>query len=928
MQGDDFKIQNFLKLGGAVTALCALLSGCLTQDQPPKLGPTNANTESSTNSGDSVHATGANTYTNAKSTKVIFNKKSFFTNFSPNSFGCPGDAQYYYSPETDRIVPSKPSWLKNISVDITNTNAINGPSRATGCGVYGGGAPPAANCATFDDLQPLDGLVSRSVLIGGIGCSSPGTNCTSTSTLSDIWHLQITDQATTTTWAPQAAIMPIISGTIPGTAWSGGDFDTLHDQFYVFGGAYDGGGTYTFTNKVVASYFNSDGTLSTANAPQTLAAGTPVYYGSWTSAAFVAGLANPIARVGATFTYSPRRDPTFKSWCPRGDGNCFSNTQAANAAVVNNENHDYFLMLGGMTTANTLSSEVYMYKPHGFSADVGTNSPSQGDWNLLSNDLLGGVRGSIMKIIDISTQISTGVGKFQGTTVNGTMPIGTTFSGLLPRAFHRSVYDPTMNRFYIYGGIKTSAGVNVTTVTPDLSSELWVYDPPALGRKPTSICSMTTSPEGNTLPTTVLSTRTRLGPNLNYSTNASVFPPGGCLQRISLQQSTPEARFEHAMAFDSDQKAVVVFGGCKQASTIATSGAALGGDPTSSCTSSSVLLNDVWMYVAPVVTEIATQSLISGLPNIFGTDFWLDHFFLHSNNSADNGYVTEPTTADVMGGWIHVTPSGGPTKRVSASMVYDRGHHKFYLFGGTGCVDTSCVTIKPLNDLWEYTPPALSSCDPISGSCATQGVWQKLQNNSETSITQPTIRKGAMLAYSQPMYSHADDFYTVTDTQCIGQGPIATFDSSISKQLVGAVYVDIDRTQFTSKEKLLINIRLLPFDKYTKQPGFYDNGTLNVRTDDTDGGSDNDQAVIRVQLLSSSLSFGDQIMSLIQPRFHEFLSGTPVIGESFVYVSGPSGQVTEKQVFVPLGLDPRINLIKIERVQGTVKFYEMSVYKY
>ncbi len=438
---------------------------------------------------------------------------------------------------------------------------------------------------------------------------------------------------------------------------------------------------------------------------------------------------------------------------------------------------------------------------------------------------------------------------------------------------------------------------------------------------------------------------TNLGVNQNYLTQKFVFPPGGCLQRIDYNSSTlPSGRFEHAQAMDTDQAAMLVYGGCRAPSTfpavIQTSGATTG-DPTTNCNSSNSLLNDTWMYLPPTTVEVAhkDQTVISTnhpysatdlirLPNIFGTDFWLDKLALFDDSSFKT-QKTSPRPDEVLGKWIQLSPSTVPTRRVSASIYFDRNKHKFYLFGGQGCIDAACSSVTTLNDLWEFTPPSLASeCDRESGACTNQGSWRQVQANNTSPVDMPRARKGALLAFGQPQFSYGDQYYTVTDSPCIGQGPILTGDSSVSKQLVGAIYVDIDRSEFGTSENLLINLRMLPFDTNTKLPGWFNSGTPFTRNDDRDQASGQDQAVIRVQLLNSFAKTAAEIESLPQPRFHNFIAGTPILGEQFVYVSGGSGQITEKQVFVPLTSNESIDLIKIERVQGSVKFYELTVSKF
>jgi hypothetical protein len=549
------------------------------------------------------------------------------------------------------------------------------------------------------------------------------------------------------------------------------------------------------------------------------------------------------------------------------------------------------------------------------------------------------------------------------TFVGGTRPQGDVFSGWVGRGYHRTAYDPGSNRFFIFGGLQnrlSSGGSprSAFTTTPDLATnDIWIYEPPAVGRRPTSTCftenmpdSVTAIPPSTAGAASVLGGATRsLGVHRNYFGAKHVFPPGGCLQRIHAPKLAPPPRFEHAMAFDRDGKMLLVFGGCNVPSTIPDSGAARAGDPIAGCVGSGSLYNDTWLYLPPITSEIFPKDFSSTavpgpfntntlLGNVFGTDFWLDrapYFVGAANNPIDPPLVVPPPDA-VLGTWIKLSPSLKPEPRAAAAFIYDRAHRKFYLQGGWGCTDGNCSTgAKALSDFWEFTPPDPAFCNRQLGICTTpegttlHGSWTKLRPDLDaTADAQPTQRYGATMVYTQPMYSQGDEFYTVTDSSCFGQGPIASADASISKQLVGAIYVDIDRSLLPDTTNLVINLRFLAYDKKTKLPGLFDGNTPNMTIDDVDEGSVNDIALIRVQLLSNPLKFADQIQASVQPRFHEFISGTPVIGDTAFYVSGPTGQFTEKQIHIPLTLDKQINLIKIERVQGSVKFFEMIVSKF
>lgn len=990
-------------LGALLAAYAALAGGCLSDGQTSP-GSSSSSTAGTSLGGTTLSGTAASTttpvanYQAALSVKVIFNKTGFYTNSEPNFAGCAGDARAWYDPQTDRQVPTPPLWLRNIGVDITNSNALNGPSITTSCGLTGQGSAPAANCANFDDLQPLNGLQSRSVLVGGYGCLNGIAGCTPTTILNDSWSLVIPDLNTGSTWTQQSTTLPTLNvNNAAGFVWSGGDFDSLHDEFFIFGGAVPGNSATNpstegvFSNSVVQFSFNSDMTISSNPAPTVLPATTRHFYAGWAkSGAFDTAL-NPYfpppPMTGTTFTYAVRREPSMKSLCHNGDaglagflstggatGNCTAASQPfgvagiGDAAVSTNEDSDYLLLVGGMPHGAPISSQIYIYKPHGYSDDVGkgqldTVVPAGGDWNLVSNatNAPGVLSQKVMSVVDLGPSPVTDVATtpYQGTLPGGARANGDTFNGWVGRAYHRTSYDPGMNRFYIYGGLESSGAESgspqlATAEVPDVAtSDVWIYDPPAIGRRPTSVCFTPETPDATSLPVSAstgpMGASLNLGASQNYVASKYVFPPGGCLQRIKLDGAMPPERFEHGQAFDPDLKRLYVFGGCNSPALVFDSNTAHAGDPTLGCNTGAALMNDLWMYVPPTITEIvpktyATSTLgpFSSNPlqtffNIFGTDFWLDHqpLFIAAGDPTSGTLSTPPPSA-VLGGWVKLTPPASPFPRVSASMSFDRSHHKIYLQGGWGCSDPNCAAApQALNDLWEYVPPLATDCafstiDGVlqcgDGSGSGQGTWTQIQPILDASNSaQPTERYGALMSFANTQFTGGDEFYTVTDNACEFEGPISSADASVNKQYVGAIYVDIDRTQIPANSNLLISLRYLPYDNTTRLPGYTTNGVTGVLADETDVAGSTDQAMVRVQLLNDTLQSAQAIESSTQPRYHEFVAGTPVIGDTFMYVAAPTGQVSERQIYVPLEIDPTINLIKIERIQGSMKFYELTV---
>lgn len=954
------------------------------------------------------------TYRDSYSVKVIFNKKHFYSNTSPSPLGCGGDARHYFSPLSDRQVPVRPDWLKNIAVELTNSNAANGPSRATGCSLSGLSAPPAANCAAFDDLQPLSGSASRSVLVGGFGCRGNGSDGCATSDAelkltNDIWNLVVPDLSTNASWQQQSSALARPTASTPttqiepGLMWHSGGYDELHDQFYTFGGVHYTANTLAptaITNDVHKMTFTTDGNILLNPGPSSLNMSSETtrraFYAGWAKPSYdavMSGFFPPPAMTGPNFTFGLRRDPSHKSFCRNqddmntsflnptdsSDHRCESSrisTGATTTTVVTNEHSDYFLLTGGMRVDGYFSDRFYMYKPHAYSNDIPSGDgsassplPTNGDWTLLSNVTgIATASTKVMSIVDIGTNAGTDVSSqpYAITAVAGTRVHGDTFDGWVGRAHHRTVYDPGMNRFYIYGGLvnNVTGGVTspATTVAPDVAtSDVWIYDPPALGRRPTSTCYSNEMPElptdGSTTTLPVYNSAAAVGSrpmgatknldvNRHYATSKFVFPPGGCLQRIKLDGAMPPVRFEHGMVFDRDAKALFIFGGCNKGGLISTNANKDTGNPLKSCTAAS-LLNDTWMYVPPSVTEIMPQTFRTAtagpynastlLGNVFGTNFWLDHLPLFSSvGDPQSGELASPADYQALGRWIRLSPATKPTPRAGAQMVFDRAKHRIYLMGGFGCTDANCSTSpKPLNDLWEYLPPSVEKdCDLSTGKCGNgtttgQGLWTRIREHKEASNSDsPTPRFGGVMAHANSVFANGDEYYTVTDRSCSYQGPISTNDTMINKQYVGAIYVDIDRSRFSANENLLVNLRFLPYDKDTRLPGYFNNNTQNIAIDDTDKAGKADTAVIRVQLMSNPLRFADQIQASVQPRYHEFISGTQTQGDTFVYVAGPSGQVTERQIHVPLSIDPTINMIKIERVQGSIKFYEMTVTKF
>jgi len=176
--------------------------------------------------------------------KVTFHYSDFYSLTSPNDSGCAGDAKNY----TDAILGSafqtslldatttiRPSFIKNISVDITDSNTNVSSNLAQHCS-YGSGpnAPTASNCATFDygaDEGITSSLSGSVVIIGGmnntqlnsavpeVSCSSISAGATNSCPVS-AYALAVDALSSNAATNPPNSLVPgIISASGPISTW-------------------------------------------------------------------------------------------------------------------------------------------------------------------------------------------------------------------------------------------------------------------------------------------------------------------------------------------------------------------------------------------------------------------------------------------------------------------------------------------------------------------------------------------------------------------------------------------------------------------------------------------------------------------------------------------------------------------------------------
>lgn len=158
-------------------------------------------------------------------------------------------------------------------------------------------------------------------------------------------------------------------------------------------------------------------------------------------------------------------------------------------------------------------------------------------------------------------------------------------------------------------------------------------------------------------------------------------------------------------------------------------------------------------------------------------------------------------------------------------------------------------------------------------------------------------------------------YYSTFDDACLGAGPIVSTDPTITKQYVGGIFMDIDRSQLSAKENLLLHLTFLPLGHLTLVPDI-SGSTTSLLT-----GNPAHSAVIKVHLSRSGQS-GDTLRQVFQPRSLSYADTTsyPLIADSMLTIPPPYGQIREEQIYIPLSIDPAIDRIRIQRVSGSMIF--------
>ena len=291
--------------------------------------------------------------------------------------------------------------------------------------------------------------------------------------------------------------------------------------------------------------------------------------------------------------------------------------------------------------------------------------------------------------------------------------------------------------------------------------------------------------------------------------------------------------------------------------------------------------------------------------------------------------AVEGTFDQYHGIWNTVSSCSGstiPAPRYGHSMGYDAFKQSLVISGGFDITGTALV-YQGMPEVWtgyRVDQPLPNGNTALNIPSITQGnfpcyFWNQIttfgNSTSTVALTAPTTGISHASSVYIPTSGYNTGFYTTSDENCVGSGPVSTTDSSISKLLVGGVYLDIDRSQLGATENLLLNVTLLPLGPQNENP---DHSEMTSA----------ESAVFKVHLVSTGQS-ATALMQQLQPRNLAYANTDrfPEIVQSLSILSPPTGQVRQEQIVIPLAANPTIDRIRIERYSGSAILINASLFR-
>jgi hypothetical protein len=729
------------------TQMAILISSLLVASCAANPGGTGNGSSAAVDAQNALEATLTNVH-------VSFLYSDYYSLNSPNLSKCAGDAKNYYDAiastsgaptvlQTNVINTAetiKPSFIKDISVDVTDANSNVPSNNAFSCS-YGVGtsAPPATNCATFDygaDNGISSDFAGSIFLVGGIATPSgqdltascsPANSFSTDTCLTSIYAFNLNSfPASSATANPVNPLVPgLTSATQPISSWanlnssssyagplgiSGASvaFDKGTNEIAIFGGStiqasVNGSTTIEAAPTDTTFTFNTQtqvwaNTLSNPMIPIALeqVPEQDAVYGAFT-------LSKPVS-ARANFGYIALSGVSLTGMSTNGT-----------VAAANVDHTDHILIVGGQDSAG-YEADTHKFNP--------TYAPEWVDAYSSTGAPIAVPAGGIAQYLDnYEVQIEHNQNPLSYMppvlpSPSPTSPSITAF-GMAPMYNNSSTTPGTsINTGYslVMGGLYTQAG-NSGQATESCSGGVCsMLAGFRFGNNESSTANFLAL--GN-LPYTVGST-TELTPvawaNYRASSGVPFYGGSNLLPGFNLT--------------DND---VVFFGGsnCLNYQIVGQTGCVfsnpgayfrMGTTPASS-TTPSVPANVGFTGVAP--PPVAGMAAARGLDG-FGGNVMMVGFggMIAQGAMADtsiyylfnNGSLASPAPK-----WVKVTTTvGGPAVVTNASMVYSHVTGKFYLFGGFNAISGGYS-----NDTWELTV-SNPGCAASGSSTACQFSWRQL----------------------------------------------------------------------------------------------------------------------------------------------------------------------------------------------------------